>query len=71
MGFGLEQEDRSLITPMVLTHPLHPIKSRQGNKCRSCGLDNVFPPDDIDSGLYTQFIIIGTDTMYYRCILSD
>ena len=32
MGFGLNQEDGILITPMALTHPIHPIRSRSGNK---------------------------------------
>ena len=28
IGFGLEQVDGSLITPMALPHPLHPINNR-------------------------------------------
>ena len=35
MSFGLEQEGGSLITPMALAHPLHPINSRSRNKCRN------------------------------------
>ena len=33
MSFGLEQEGGSLIIPMELAHPLHPINSRSRNKC--------------------------------------
>ena len=57
MGFVLKQEDGSLITAMMLAHPLHPIKGRSRNKRRNLGLDDVFSPDDIGSGPYTQFII--------------
>ena len=35
MSFGLEQEDRSLITPMALAHPLDPIKSMSKNERRN------------------------------------
>ena len=35
MSFGLEHEDRSLITPMEPAHHLPPIKSRSRNKCRN------------------------------------
>ena len=35
MIFGLEKENGSLITPMALTHPLHPIKSMSRNKRRN------------------------------------
>ena len=38
MGFRLKEEDESLITPMALAHPLHPIKSRSGNKCTNLGV---------------------------------
>ena len=33
--FGLEQEIGSLITPMVLAHPRHPIRGRSKNKRRN------------------------------------
>ena len=50
MIFGLEQEGGSLIAPTALAHPLHPIDNRSRNKRRkTCGLDNVFPPDDLGS----------------------
>ena len=35
MIFGLEQEGWSLITPMALAHPLHPIDNRSRNKRRN------------------------------------
>ena len=35
MVFGLEQQDGSLITPMALAHPLHPIGSRSRHKRRN------------------------------------
>ena len=46
-----------LITSRALAHPLHPIKSRSKNKRRNLWVDDVFPPDDLGSGLYTPFII--------------
>ena len=46
-----------LITPMALAHSLHPIKSRSRNKRETCVLDYVFPPDDLDTGPCTPFII--------------
>ena len=35
VSFGLEQEDGSLITPMGLGHPFHPIRRRSRNGCRN------------------------------------
>ena len=35
MIFGLEQEGGSLMAPMALAHPLHPIDNRLGNKRRN------------------------------------
>ena len=52
MIFGLEQEGGSLIAPMALAHPLHPIDNRSRNKRRNLWvgrLDDVFAPDDIGS----------------------
>ena len=43
------------ITPKALAHPLCPIKIRSKNE--RCGLDDVFPPDDLGSGPCTPFII--------------
>ena len=49
MIFGLEQEGGSLIAPMALAHPLHPIDNRSRTGAKTCGLDDVFPPDDLCS----------------------
>ena len=35
MIFGLEQEGGSLIAPMALAHPLHPIDNRSRNRRRN------------------------------------
>ena len=35
MIFGLKQEGGSLIAPMALAHPLHPIDNRSRNRCRN------------------------------------
>ena len=35
IGFGVEQEDGDLVTPIALAHPFHPIKSRSKNKQRN------------------------------------
>ena len=35
MSFGLEQEGGSLIAPMALAHPLHPIDNRSRNRRRN------------------------------------
>ena len=47
--FGLDQEGGSLIAPMALAHPLHPIITVRGTGTETCGLDDVFPPDDLCS----------------------
>ena len=44
-----KMEDGSLVTSMPLAHPLHPIRSRSRNKRQICGLDDVFPIDDLSS----------------------
>ena len=46
-----------IITPMALAHHLHPIKTGRGISNETCGLDDVFPHDDIGSGSHTPFII--------------
>ena len=56
---GLEQEGGSLIAPMALAHPLHPIDNRSRNNRR---LDDVFPPDDLGSRPEALYIYI------YMCI---
>ena len=35
-----------------------PSEASRGIHVEICGLDDVFPPNDIGSGLYTQFIIV-------------
>ena len=57
MVFILEKEDGSFNHPVALTHPLHPIRSRSRISAETCGLDDVFPPDDLGSDPYTPFII--------------
>ena len=51
--FLLEQEEGSLITPMVLAHPLHPIGCRSRNKCPNLWFRWCVPPDDVGSGPYS------------------
>ena len=51
-SFGLEHEGGSLITPMALAHPLHPINS----SAETSGLD-VFPPCDLCSRPETLVLI--------------
>ena len=46
-----------VITPILLAHPLHPIKAGRGIGAETCGVDDVFPPDDLGSGPCTPFII--------------
>ena len=42
----------------LTTHPLHPIKKAgRGISAKTCGLDDVLPPDDLDSGPRTPFIV--------------
>ena len=62
MFFGLEQEDGSFITPMGLALPLLPLEAGRGISAETCGLEDVFLPDDLGSGPYI---------MYYNCILSN
>ena len=42
MIFGLEQEGGSLIAPMALVHPLHPIDNRSRNKRRNLWVGRCF-----------------------------
>ena len=42
MIFGLEQEGGSLIAPMALAHPLHPIDNRSRNKRRNLWVGRCF-----------------------------
>ena len=46
MGFGIEQEDGSVITFMALAHHITPSKSGSWNKqLWTCELDDVFSAD--------------------------
>ena len=49
MILGLEQEGGSLIAPMALAHTLIPLTTGRGTSAEFCGLDDVFPPDDLGS----------------------
>ena len=42
-----------------------PLETGRGIGAKTCGLEDVFPPDDLGSGLYTQRIII-----YMSCIIA-
>ena len=53
MCFGLELEDRSLVSSMVVARPIHPIRSRS-KKGRNLWVNDVYPPDDLSSGSGTQ-----------------
>ena len=39
-----------LITPMAQALLPRPIKAGRGISAKTCGLDDVFPPDDLGSG---------------------
>ena len=65
MVFELEQEDESVITPMALAHILHPLEACRGISAKTFGLDDVFPPDDLGSGPYSQLRIT-----YIPCIIA-
>ena len=53
MSFGLEQEVRSLIYPMALAIFSYIFSilliAGRGISAETCGLDDVFPPDDLCS----------------------
>ena len=51
MVFGLEQEDGSF------DYSHGPLKAGRGISAETCGLDDMFPPDDLGSGPCTPFII--------------
>ena len=50
MSFGLEQEGGSLITPMALAPPLHPINSRSMNKRRNLWVGRCVPVQKLSIG---------------------
>ena len=69
MIFGLEQEGESLIAPMALAHPLHPIDKRSRNRRRNLWVGWCFPPDDLCSRLEAlcQYICIHMHSLYEFC----
>ena len=82
MVFGLEQGVGGLITPMALPHPLHPIKAVRGISAETCGLDDVFPPDDLGSGpctpsiiympnIIAAFLLIKINSFLKTCLQKD
>ena len=70
MGFGLEQGSGSSITPMVLAHPLHPIRSRSRNKHR-----NLWFGWCVSSWWHRFYFVYSiyyhVHSMYYCCILNN
>ena len=69
--FGLENEGGSLITRMALAHPIQSLNSRPRNMRRTCGLDDVFPPDNICScpEMMLIYIHIYTYPVYIRVLV--
>ena len=69
-GFGLEQEEKSFITPMALAHPLYPITSRLRNKRRDLWFSRCvsfcWPWFWSLNSIYHDIHI-----MFYRCRLSN
>ena len=57
MAFGLEQEDGSFDNSHGASTSSIPLKAGRGISAETCGLDDVFPPDDLGSGPCTPFII--------------
>ena len=70
MGFGLEQEDMSVITPITLAHTLHPIRSRPRNKRRNLWVGWCVAPwrHWLWSVLSLYYYI---HTIHYSCMLSN
>ena len=58
MRFGVDQGVGVLFTPMALAHPLIPLEAGREIRAETCGLDDVLPLDNLDSGPYSPFIII-------------
>ena len=75
MIFGLEQEGGSLIAPMALAHPLHPIDNRSRNKRRNLWVGRCvsswwpwFPSRS--SVLIYMYIYIYVHSLYEFCYRS-
>ena len=79
MVFGLEQEDGSFDYSHGASTCSQPMKTGRGISAETCGLGDVFPPDDLGFGPCTTFIIyiphiiaafllIEINTFYETCI---
>ena len=75
MIFWLEQEDGSLIAPMALAHPLHPIDNRSRNKRQNLSVGRCvsswwpwFPSKS--SVLIYMYIYIYVHSLYEFCYRS-
>ena len=76
MIFGLEKEGGSLIAPMALAHPLHPIDNRSRNRRRNLWVGWCVPPDDLYSHpetlcwyIYIYICVCVCDLLYEFCFL--
>ena len=67
MGFGLEQQGGSLITPMALVHP-RPLEAGLRLSDETCGLDDVLLMTLVLVHKFNLSLYIIT---YYRCCLSN
>ena len=72
MIFGLEQEGGSLIAPMALAHPLHPIDNRSINKRRNLWVGRCVSPwwhwfPSRSSVLIYIYIYIYMHSLYEFC----
>ena len=71
--FWLQQDGGSLITPMALAHPLLLLTAGRGISAETCGLNDVFPPDDPCSRpetlcwyIYLYLCILYTSSVIWR-----
>ena len=68
MIFGLEQEGGSLIAPMALAHPLHPIDNRSRNRRRNLWVGPLFPSRRsvlIYMYIYMQFLFFYMSSVFF------
>ena len=57
LGFGLERDDESLITPIALAHLLILLEAGRGISAEICGSDGVCPLDDLGSGAWLNSLL--------------
>ena len=57
MVLGLEYENGSLITTMALHFPSIQLEAGRVISVETCRLADVFSPDDLGSGPYTQLLL--------------